>query len=63
MPIYENVSNLRALHFRDISSMRVSKGVTVVLYSNNSWQGTEISIDNDVTYVGHKVSHAKSCQV
>mmetsp|Transcript_7102 Transcript_7102/g.11305 ORF Transcript_7102/g.11305 Transcript_7102/m.11305 type:complete len:570 (+) Transcript_7102:312-2021(+) len=54
MPIYENVSNLRALHFRDISSMRVSKGVTVVLYSNNSWQGTEISIDNDVTYVGHK---------
>jgi len=54
MPIYENISDLKVLHFRDISSMRVSKGVTVVLYSNTSWQGSEISIDNDVTYVGHK---------
>jgi hypothetical protein len=54
MPITENISDLGALNFRDISSMRVSKGVTVTLYSNVSWTGSEISIDTDVTYLGNK---------
>ena len=54
LPIHENVSDLSELNFDDISSMRVSKGVTVVLYSNKSWTGREISIDNDIKYIGHK---------
>jgi len=54
MPIYDNISDLRAFNFRDISSMRISKGVTVTLYSNTSWLGAEISIDHDVSYLGDK---------
>ena len=54
LPIYDNISDLSELNFYDISSMRISKGVTVVLYSNTSWRGTEISVDNDVKYIGHQ---------
>ena len=53
LPVLENISDLRALDFRGLSSMRVSKGVTVVLFSNTSWRGAEFSIDAEVSYIGH----------
>eukprot|EP00287_Rhodomonas_sp_CCMP768_P015254 CAMPEP_0196755028 /NCGR_PEP_ID=MMETSP1091-20130531/95963_1 /TAXON_ID=302021 /ORGANISM="Rhodomonas sp., Strain CCMP768" /LENGTH=100 /DNA_ID=CAMNT_0042103375 /DNA_START=51 /DNA_END=349 /DNA_ORIENTATION=- len=54
MPVFHNISDLSKHHFRDVSSVKVAKGVTVTLFSERDWQGSEISIDHDATYVGDR---------
>lgn len=54
MPVYANISDLRLHHVRDVSSIKVAKGVTVTLYSEVDYQGAEITVDHDVTYIGDR---------
>jgi len=45
-----NMSNMGG--FTDISSIKVSKGATVTLFSEPNWQGRELLIDTDAEFLG-----------
>eukprot|EP00292_Cryptomonas_paramecium_P024101 CAMPEP_0113708834 /NCGR_PEP_ID=MMETSP0038_2-20120614/29217_1 /TAXON_ID=2898 /ORGANISM="Cryptomonas paramecium" /LENGTH=143 /DNA_ID=CAMNT_0000634615 /DNA_START=46 /DNA_END=474 /DNA_ORIENTATION=- /assembly_acc=CAM_ASM_000170 len=50
--VFDNISDLQAARFRGVSSLRVSKGVTITLFSERGWKGRELFLDADVSFIG-----------